>query len=64
MRTFYFIDVYKRQVSGALSLWKERLNDIRRKPGNYTLNGVHDWANRRTADLNDKMCIRDRQRGV
>ena len=25
------------KVSGALSLWKERLNDIRRKPGNYTL---------------------------
>ena len=24
------------KVSGALSLWKERLNDIRRKPGNYT----------------------------
>ena len=42
------------KVSGALSLWKERLNDIRRKPGNYTLNGVHDWANRRTADLNDR----------
>lgn len=42
------------KVSGALSLWKERLNDIRRKPGNYTLNGVHDWANRRTADLNGR----------
>ena len=42
------------KVSGALSLWKERLNDIRTKPGNYTLNGVHDWANRRTADLNDR----------
>ncbi len=39
---------------GALSLWKERLNDIRRKPGNYTLNGIHDWANRRTADLNGR----------
>ena len=42
------------KVSGALSLWKERLNDIRRKPGNYTLNGIHDWANRRTADLNGR----------
>ena len=29
-------------------------NDIRRKPGNYTLNGIHDWANRRTADLNGR----------
>ena len=42
------------KVSGALSLWKERLNDIRRKPGNYTLNGIYDWANRRTADLNGR----------
>ena len=24
------------------------------EPGNYTLNGVHDWHNRRTADLNDR----------
>lgn len=42
------------KVSGALSLWKERLNDIRRKPGDYTINGIHDWANRRTADLNGR----------
>ena len=42
------------KVSGALSLWKERLNDIRRKLGNYTLNGIHDCANRRTADLNGR----------
>ena len=25
-----------------------------KKAGNYTLNGVHDWANRRTADLNGR----------
>ena len=42
------------KVSGALSLWKERLNDIRRKPGNYTLNGIHDWSNRRTAEPNGR----------
>ena len=31
-----------------------KVRSIRRKPGNYTLNGVHDWANRRTADLNGR----------
>lgn len=42
------------KVSGVLSLWKERLNDIRRKPGDYPLNGIHDRANRKTADLNGR----------
>ena len=30
------------KVSGALSQWKERLNDLRRKSGSYSHNGIND----------------------
>jgi len=31
-----------RKVSGALSQWKEWLNDLRRKPGSHSHDGVND----------------------
>ena len=38
------------KVSGALSQWKERLNDLRRKPGSYSHDGVNDKPDRGTAE--------------
>ena len=38
------------KVSGALSLWKERLNDIRRKPGSHSHDGINDKPDRGTAE--------------
>lgn len=38
------------KVSGALTQWKERLNDIRRKPGNHSHDGDNDKPDRRTAE--------------
>ena len=38
------------KVSGALSQWKERLNDLRRKPGSHSHDGVNDKPDRGTAE--------------
>ena len=38
------------KVSGALSQWKERLNDLRRKSGSYSHNGINDKSDRGTAE--------------
>ena len=38
------------KVSGALSKWKERLNDLRRKPGSHSHDGVNDKPDRGTAE--------------
>ena len=38
------------KVSGALSQWKERLNDLRRKPGSHSHDGVDDKSDRGTAE--------------
>ena len=38
------------KVSGALSQWKERLNDLRRKPRSYSHDGVNDKPDRGTAE--------------
>ena len=38
------------KVSGALSLWTERLNDIRRKPGSHSHDGINDKPDRGTAE--------------
>ena len=51
------------KVSGALSQWKEWLNDLRRKPGSHSHDGVNDKPDRGTAEAygrDGKMCIRDR----
>ena len=37
-------------MSGALSQWKERLNDLRRKPGSHSHDGVNDKPDRGTAE--------------
>ena len=38
------------KVSGALSQWKEWLNDLRRKPGSHSHDGVNDKTDRGTAE--------------
>ena len=38
------------KVAGALSQWKERLNDLRRKPGSHSHNGINDKPDRGTAE--------------
>ena len=38
------------KVSGALSQWKEWLNDLRRKPGSHSHDGVNDKPDRGTAE--------------
>ena len=38
------------KMSGALSQWKERLNDLRRKPGSHSHDGVNDKPDRGTAE--------------
>ena len=38
------------KVSGALSQWKERLNDLRRKPGSHSHDGVNDKSDRGTSE--------------
>ena len=38
------------KVSGALSQWKERLNDLKRKPGSHSYDGDNDKPDRGTAE--------------
>ena len=38
------------KVSGALTQWKERLDDIRRKPGSHSHDGDNDKSDRGTAE--------------
>ena len=38
------------KVSGALTQWKERLDDIRRKPGSHSYDGDNDKPDRGTAE--------------
>ena len=38
------------KVSGALTQWKERLDDIRRKPGSHSHDGDNDKPDRGTAE--------------
>ena len=42
------------KVSGALSQWKERLNDLRRKPGSHSHDGVNDKLDRGTAEKQNR----------
>ena len=60
------------KVSGALSMWRECLNDIRRKQRSNSHDGSNDYTDRGTAEYHgrdasgdtgkgrEEMCIRDR----